>query len=293
MNQYIRRKKRKLNYKRVLMVVILVIIILLFTIFSIVIKHNHKVEQMRIEAEQKAQEEEKMRIAMEAQKREEELRRQKEEEENATGVIFLTFDDGPTSDTTPQILDILKKRDIKATFFILHYDEHREPLIKREKEEGHTIALHGYSHTYSEVYPSADACLENFRKIKEQVYQTTGTESKIIRFPGGSSNVISKKYCEGVMTELTKRVIDEGYRYFDWNVDSDDAGHAKTSEKVYQNVTTGIKPGRNNVVLMHDFAGNHKTIDALDSIISWGLEQGYVFRRITEETPMVKHGVNN
>jgi len=275
------------------MVVILVIIILLFTIFSIVIKHNHKVEQMRIEAEQKAQEEEKMRIAMEAQKREEELRRQKEEEENATGVIFLTFDDGPTSDSTPQILDILKKRDIKATFFILHYDEHREPLIKREKEEGHTIALHGYSHTYSEVYPSADACLENFRKIKEQVYQTTGTESKIIRFPGGSSNVISKKYCEGVMTELTKRVIDEGYRYFDWNVDSDDAGHAKTSEKVYQNVTTGIKPGRNNVVLMHDFAGNHKTIDALDSIISWGLEQGYVFRRITEETPMVKHGVNN
>ena len=275
------------------MVVILVIIILLFTIFSIVIKHNHKVEQMRIEAEQKAQEEERMRIAMEAQKREEELRRQKEEEENATGVIFLTFDDGPTSDSTPQILDILKKRDIKATFFILHYDEHREPLIKREKEEGHTIALHGYSHTYSEVYPSADACLENFRKIKEQVFQTTGTESKIIRFPGGSSNVISKKYCEGVMTELTKRVIDEGYRYFDWNVDSDDAGHAKTSEKVYQNVITGIKPGRNNVVLMHDFARNHKTIDALDSIISWGLEQGYVFRRITEETPMVKHGVNN
>ena len=275
------------------MVVILIIIILLFAIFSIVIKHNHKVEQMRIEAEQKAQEEEKLRIAMESQKREEELRRQKEEEENATGVIFLTFDDGPTSDSTPQILDILKKRDIKATFFILHYDEHREPLIKREKEEGHTIALHGYSHTYSEVYPSADACLENFRKIKEQVYQTTGTESKIIRFPGGSSNVISKKYCEGVMTELTKRVIDEGYRYFDWNVDSDDAGHAKTSEKVYQNVTTGIKPGRNNVVLMHDFAGNHKTIDALDSIISWGLEQGYVFRRITEETPMVKHGVNN
>ena len=95
------------------------------------------------------------------------------------------------------------------------------------------------------------------------------------------------------MTELTKRVIDEGYRYFDWNVDSDDAGHAKTSEKVYQNVTTGIKPGRNNVVLMHDFAGNHKTIDALDNIIDWGLEQGYVFRRITEETPMVKHGVNN
>ena len=293
MEEYIRSNERKLNYKRVLMVVIIVIIILLFAIFSIVIKHNHKAEQMRIEAEKKAQEEEIMKIAIETQKREEELKKEKQEEENATGIIYLTFDDGPTSDSTPQILDILKNRNIKATFFVLHYDENHEQFIKREKNEGHTIALHGYSHTYSEVYPSADTCLENFRKIKEQVYQTTGIESKIIRFPGGSSNIVSKKYCEGVMTELVTRVIEEGYRYFDWNVDSDDAGHAKTSEKVYQNVITGIKPGRSNVVLMHDFAGNHKTIDALNDIITWGLEQGYVFRRITEETPMVTHGVNN
>ena len=95
------------------------------------------------------------------------------------------------------------------------------------------------------------------------------------------------------MTELVNRVIELGYRYFDWNVDSDDAGHAKTSQDIYNNVTSGIKPERKNVVLMHDFARNYKTIDALDSIISWGLEQGYVFRKITDETPMVTHGVNN
>ena len=291
--EYIRSNKRQLNYKRVLLVVVIIIIIILLAIFSIVIKHNHnKAEQMRIEAEKKAEEEEIMKIAIETQKIEE-LKKEKQEEENATGIIYLTFDDGPTSDSTPQILDILKDRNIKATFFVLHYDENHEQFIKREKNEGHTIALHGYSHSYSEVYPSADTCLENFRKIKEQVYQTTGIESKIIRFPGGSSNIVSKKYCEGVMTELVTRVIEEGYRYFDWNVDSDDAGHAKTSERVYQNVITGIKPGRSNVVLMHDFAGNHKTIDALNDIITWGLEQGYVFRRITEETPMVTHGVNN
>ena len=293
MEEYIRSNKRQLNYKRVLLVVVIIIIIILLAIFSIVIKHNHnKAEQMRIEAEKKAEEEEIMKIAIETQKIEE-LKKEKQEEENATGIIYLTFDDGPTSDSTPQILDILKDRNIKATFFVLHYDENHEQFIKREKNEGHTIALHGYSHSYSEVYPSADTCLENFRKIKEQVYQTTGIESKIIRFPGGSSNIVSKKYCEGVMTELVTRVIEEGYRYFDWNVDSDDAGHAKTSERVYQNVITGIKPGRSNVVLMHDFAGNHKTIDALNDIITWGLEQGYVFRRITEETPMVTHGVNN
>ena len=237
-----------------------------------------------------------MKIAIETQKKEEEARekeKQKQEEENATGITYLTFDDGPTSDSTPQILDILKNRNIKATFFILHYDEQHEQFIKREYEEGHTIGLHGYTHAYAELYQSADTCMENFRKIREQVYQTTGTQSKIIRFPGGSSNTISKKYCEGVMTELVKRTVEEGYRYFDWNVDSDDAGHAKTSEKVYQNVTNGIKPGRENVVLMHDFAKNNKTIDALNSIIDWGLEQGYVFRKITEETPMVTHGVNN
>ena len=293
MEEYIRSNKRKLNYKKVLMVVIIVIIILLCAIFSIVIKNNKKAEEIRVEEEKKA-EEEIMRIAIQnTKKKEEELQKLKQEEENATGVIYLTFDDGPTSDSTPQILDILKNRNIKATFFVLHYDENHEIFIKREKEEGHTVALHGYSHTYSEIYTSADAALENFRKIKEQVYQTTGTESKIIRFPGGSSNVVSRKYCEGVMTELTNRVVEEGYRYFDWNVDSDDAGHAKTSEDIFHNVTTEMKPGRNNVVLMHDFAGNHKTIDALDRIITWGLEQGYVFRNITEETPMVKHGVNN
>ena len=291
--EYIRSNKRKLNYKRVLIVIIIVIIILLFAIFSIVIKHNHNSKKIREEIEKKVEEEEIMKIVIETQKEEEELKKEKQEEENATGIIYLTFDDGPTSDSTPRILDILKDRNIKATFFVLHYDENHEQFIKREQEEGHTIALHGYSHTYSEVYPSADTCLENFRKIKEQVYQTTGIESKIIRFPGGSSNIVSKKYCEGVMTELVTRVIDEGYRYFDWNVDSDDAGHAKTSQDIYNNVTYGIKPGRSNVVLMHDFAGNHKTIDALDRIIAFGKENGYVFRKITEETEMITHDVNN
>lgn len=296
MEYYVRRRKRKLNYRHILIAIIMIIIILLLIIFGVVAAQNHKAEKIRLEAQKKAEEEEIMRIAIETQKKEEEERqrqKEKEEEENATGIIYLTFDDGPSASSTPVILDILKNRGIKATFFVLHYSDENEQYIKREKEEGHTIALHGYSHTYSEVYQSADTCIENFKKIGDQVYQTTGIQSKIIRFPGGSSNVISKKYCPGVMTELVTRVTDMGYRYFDWNVDSDDAGHAKTSQDIYNNVTSEIKPGRSNVVLMHDFAGNHKTMDALDSVITWGLEQGYVFRRITEETPMVRHHVNN
>ena len=135
--------------------------------------------------------------------------------------------------------------------------------------------------------------LDNFRKIQEQVYETIGKKPNIIRFPGGSSNTISKKYCVGVMTEVTKKALDEGFRYFDWNVDSDDAGHAKTRDDVYKNVTSKIKPGRENVVLMHDFSHNHKTLEALSDIIDYGLQNGYVFRKITDDTKMVTHSVNN
>ena len=143
------------------------------------------------------------------------------------------------------------------------------------------------------MYQSADTCIQNFKQIQNKVLQTTGIKSNIIRFPGGSSNTISRKYCKGVMTELSTRVLDEGFKYFDWNVDSEDAGSAKSSEDVYNNVTSGVKENRNNVVLMHDFGGNEKTINALEGIIDYGLENGYVFRKITDDVPMCKHSVNN
>ena len=130
-----------------------------------------------------------------SEKDKEERQKEKQEEENATGVIYFTFDDGPSADITPHILDILAEKNIKATFFVIHFSDNNAELVKREAESGHTVALHGYSHTYSEVYASADACLENFRKIQEQVYETIGKKANIIRFPGGSSNTISRKYC--------------------------------------------------------------------------------------------------
>lgn len=280
-----------LKNRYILIAIIGIIIIVLIIIFAVVANVNAKKKEKiakEIEIQKELEKKEEiMRFVLESKQKE------KEEEEKATGIIYLTFDDGPSADSTPQILDILAKNDIKATFFVLHYNEQNEHLIKREHEEGHKVALHGYTHNYSEIYTSADSCMENFRKIQEQVYNTTGEKSNIIRFPGGGSNTISKKYCEGVMTELTGRVVNEGFRYFDWNVDSDDAGRAKNSEDIYNNVTNGIKPGRSNVVLMHDFTKNDKTIGALDRIIAFGKENGYVFRKITDETPMVTHAVNN
>ena len=287
LNKLIKYKNKRYRNRYILIAIILIIIILLI-IFFIVLKNNKKnkeVEQKEIDSENAA-------IMVEL-KEKEEREKEKMEEEKATGIIYLTFDDGPSSTITPQILDILKQKNIKATFFVVHYTDENAKYVKEEKEQGHTIGLHGYTHNYSEVYQSVDTCIDNFKKIQQQVRETTGYTSKTLRFIGGSSNTVSKKYCEGIMTEVTQKALDEGFRYFDWNVYSDDSGKAKTSTDVYNNVISGIKEHRNNVVLMHDFANNEKTVEALPSIIDYGLENGYVFRKITDDTPMIIHSVKN
>lgn len=207
------------------------------------------------------------------------------------GLIYLTFDDGPSS-TTPKVLDILKKENIKATFFVVNFSSGYEPYIKRIVNEGHTIALHSYTHNYKLIYSSENAYFDDLNKLKEKVKSITGVDSYILRFPGGSSNTISS-FNRGIMTHLTKKVKEKGYHYFDWNVDSRDAGGAKNSDAVYNNVMKNLNPNRNNIVLMHDFANNNKTVDALEKIIKDAKNKGYNFSNITYNTPMVTHGVNN
>lgn len=209
-----------------------------------------------------------------------------------TGVIYLTFDDGPSSSSTPKILDILDRKNVKATFFVVNRDSSLDYLIKREYESGHTVALHSYTHDYSKIYASKDAYYNDLNLISNKVERITGEKSMIIRFPGGGSNTVSKKYSVGIMTDLTKEVVDLGYHYFDWNVSSGDAGGAKNSDDVYTNVINGLKKNRNNIVLMHDFS-NSKTVDALEAIIDYGLANGYRFDKIDMTTPMIRHGVNN
>ena len=128
--------------------------------------------------------------------------------------------------------------------------------------------------------------------MNKKVKESTGIDTKIIRFPGGSSNTVSK-FNPGIMTNLAKNLLENEYKYFDWNVSSGDSGDVKTSEAVYSNVTKGLRKNRNNVVLMHDFAGNTKTLNALRKIIQYGKSQGYRFEKITETTPMVTQKIAN
>ncbi len=209
------------------------------------------------------------------------------------GVIYLTFDDGPSAKITPQVLDILKAQNVKASFFVINYSQGNEHLLKREAEEGHTIGIHGYSHEYSKIYKSKDVFMDNIYTLQKRIKDTTGVTSTYTRFPGGSSNTVSKKYCQGIMTELTKEMINNGFKYFDWNVSSGDAGGAKTSKDVYNNVTKNLKKDRQNMVLMHDFGTNQKGVDALTDIIKFGKDNGYTFMAIDDKTPFFAQHIYN
>ena len=213
--------------------------------------------------------------------------------QNNKGVIYLTFDDGPSVSVTGKILDILKAKGVKATFFVVNHGDSLDYLIKREHEEGHTVGIHSYTHDYSVIYQSNANYFSDLEKMRDKVEKIIGVKSNIIRFPGGSSNSVSKRYKIGIMGELVREVVDKGYKYFDWNVDSNDAGGAKSKEEIYNNVISGLVANRDNVVLMHDFDNNYITLEALSDIIDYGKANGYSFRAISNDTRMVTHRVVN
>ncbi len=208
--------------------------------------------------------------------------------------VYLTFDDGPNSTVTPKVLDALKRNNVKATFFIINYSDSRKDIVKRIVNEGHTLAIHTYNHDYSVCYASDEAYMQGLKAMHDKILADTGYDAKIIRFPGGTSNAVSKKYSSGIMTRLTQKVTQNGYIYFDWNVDSGDASGSNVSSKtIYNNVIKGLRRNRNNVVLMHDASGKGTTADSLDSIINYCKKNGYAVLPITEETLPVRHKPTN
>ena len=203
-------------------------------------------------------------------------------------VVYLTFDDGPGKYTS-ELLDILGRYNVKATFFVTAQFPKYLDQIGREYREGHTVAVHTKTHAWS-VYSSVDAYLDDFNQMNSIIEQYTGYQSKYFRFPGGSSNTISRSKQKGIMTTLAQKMTELGYVYFDWNVDSEDAAGA-SSEKIYKNVTEGISRKEHSIVLCHDIKPN--TIAVIEDIVKFGLENGYSFRVIDDNTPIVHHGINN
>ena len=202
---------------------------------------------------------------------------------------YLTFDDGP-SENTEAILDILDFYGVKATFFVIYHkgmDEQYKAIVNR----GHTIALHTYTHDYRSVYTTESGFFEEMEQISDYIYTLTGVRTKIMRFPGGSSNTVSRKYNRGIMSFLKKNVIERGYVYQDWNVDSCDAESANTPpKKLMSNIRSSLKDNKTAMVLMHD-AGNttNTTVEALPQIIEFFLSEGYALEKIDMNTEQIHH----
>lgn len=193
--------------------------------------------------------------------------------------IYLTFDDGPGI-YTEELLNILDNYNVKATFFVTNQFPKYQYLIKSEYEKGHTVGIHTYSHKWT-IYKSVDDYLDDFNKIKNIVIEQTGITPKIFRFPGGSSNTVSRKYCSGIMTKLSNVMTDNGYIYYDWTFDSGDTSKTNNSkEAIINNVKRNLKGDGEYIILMHDIKKN--TLAALPEIIEWAKGLGYSFNSLNE-----------
>lgn len=210
---------------------------------------------------------------------------------NGSKVIYLTFDDGP-SQYTGELLSILAKYDVKATFFVTGLNSSYFHYISEAYNQGHSIGLHSFSHNYSLIYSSVDAFFSDLSSINEIVKKQTGKYSNLIRFPGGSSNTVSRNYSSGIMSVLSNMVGDRGFKYFDWNVSSGDAsGRVMSSDVYYQNIINGLGNGSYYVVLQHD--SNINSIRSVEKVIQYGLSNGYSFKSLDFSSPVVHHRISN
>lgn len=191
-----------------------------------------------------------------------------ETEEDQTKIkgkkVYLTFDDGP-SQNTEKILEILDKYNVKATFFVIgKTDDFSKRMYKQIYEKGHTLAMHSYTHQYQTIYKTLDAYKKDVKQLSDLLFEVTGERPKYLRFPGGSSNTVSKVN----MKDLIKYVDSKGLTYFDWNVINGDAtGKTLTEKQMVNNVISGVETYQNAIVLMHDCTGKEKTVKTLPTVL--------------------------
>lgn len=203
--------------------------------------------------------------------------------------IYLTFDDGPGSNTK-SILNTLSKYNVKATFFVTNQFPSYQYLIAEEYNQGHAVAVHTLTHNYN-IYSSVDAYINDFNQMNEIIKNQTGSYSTLFRFPGGSSNTVSRKYATGIVTAIANEMTNRGFVYFDWNLSSGDASGANAS-KIKSNVINGVERCSSScIVLMHDIKGT--TRDALDGILADLTSKGYQFATLNASSPTAHHHINN
>lgn len=281
-------RNKKLNKVKVILVVLIIVLIILVILTSIKVVQMHEVSKSINEYniwiekfnEEKAKKDEE-ELKKYASLNEEELIRFDniyKHQENKR--VFLTFDDGPSTSVTPYILDLLKQENIKATFFVLGTKVEANPdILKREYNEGHFIANHGYSHKYKDIYSSTQAVLDEYNKTNQAIknaLENQNYNSLVFRFPGGSTG--------GPYDELKKEAKEllrqNGIASLDWNALTNDAAGANTKEKIMQNFYSTVEGKTSVVILMHDASDKILTYECLPEMIKYFRDNGYTFQNL-------------
>lgn len=304
-NMAANRQERVSRLKRMIILIILVMILLpTFLCVYLVIKMNRleqeiqKIYQTKIEVieskkkivsrepERKSEKVESVKFETVPVKEEPKLALKAEEETDDRKKVYLTFDDGPSC-YTEEILDILDQYGVKATFFVVGKEERNiRPLYAEIAARGHTLGMHSYSHRYSEIYESVESFEEDLHKISDLIYEETGESPLYYRFPGGSSNQVSRLDMQEYITCLEKEKI----TYFDWNVEASDAGGSILSAKqILDNVKKDSNRYDTSIVLLHDTGQKRTTVEALPEIIEYYQDLGVALTSIDQNTELIQH----
>ena len=284
-NPKLNKKKVAIAFGLLLLVLVLIFIIVFTNAQQKRKEEERKAEVIRMQEEEKA----KIEAAKEAE------RQAKLPKLTQTGIdnmdniynsetkrVFLTFDDGPSTNTTA-ILDILKQENIKATFFELGSRVEAQPeLVKRAYDEGHFIASHGYSHVYSQIYQTPEGPLNEYNQCLQAIRNALGEveyNPHLFRFPGGSTG---GKYAE--IKEQAKQVLkDNEVLSIDWNVLSGDAeGNNLSVDTLLARTNETLGEKNSVVILMHDSQTKATTVEALPQIIALFRDRGYEFMNFYE-----------
>ena len=287
----IRRK-----YRNIRNIIIAICILVLVIIFGLVIKELNKKSKYQkvytsyenqikqLQGGQQEGEEHKTQEQKEAEKKAKLPQLTQEGKSNLENIyhsdtkrVFLTFDDGPSETVTPVILDSLKKENIKATFFLLGSRVELNPeLVKREYNEGHYLASHGYSHVYSQIYASPQSVIDEYNRSVTAIRNAIGEQQynpHLFRFPGG---YWGGKYAE--VKKQAKQLLDENdILHIDWNALTSDAAGAKTTEQFIAELEKTVPKHNRVVVLMHDAGNKQATANALPTIIKYFRDRGFEF----------------
>lgn len=284
----VKPRRTKLEVFIYIMVLILsIVVVSLLWTYKVKCRNKIKME-FAVNVEQQAIEQE--RLALEREKRRKDVSVPFTDEQinsilnicdSMEKRVFLTFDDGPSNTVTPLILDLLKEKNIKATFFLLgNRVRAYSDLVNRIYNEGHYIGNHGYSHNYGEIYSSVEATLEEYNKteqILKEVLKNPDFNTRLFRFPGGLNG---GKYND-IKHEAKDRFLEGKVAYLDWNALTNDAGIKNPTRETILSNLEQTSSGKNSIVLlMHDSANKILTYETLPEVIQFFTDRGYKFCNI-------------